>query len=149
MSKKYKAKNLESLYFITLTIVDWIDLFIHPEYKHIIIDSLSFCQTYKGLQIFAYVLMTSHLHLIVKTKDGINLSDIIRDFKSHTSKKLIEVIKEQPESRKEWLLDKFNTAAAKIKRNSKYKIWQDGYHPIELSDNKIIEQKLITCTIIR
>ena len=142
MSEKYKARNPENLYFVTLTIVDWIDLFIRPEYKHIITDSLGFCQLNKGLQIFAYVLMTSHLHLIVRTKENISLSDIIRDFKSHTSKKLIEAIKDQPESRRDWLLDKFNTAAVKIKRNSKYKVWQDGFHPIELYDNAIIEQKL-------
>lgn len=30
-------------YFITLTVVDWVDVFTRPIYKHIVIDSLLYC----------------------------------------------------------------------------------------------------------
>lgn len=33
MSHKYKAKYLGELYFITVTIVDWVDLLTRPIYK--------------------------------------------------------------------------------------------------------------------
>ena len=141
MSEKYKAKNPEGIYFITLTVVDWVDLFIRPEYKHILIDSLNFCLQNKGLIIHAYVIMSSHLHLIVSTKSG-NLPEIIRDFKRYTNIKLIEAIKEYPESRREWMLKKFEYAAIRIRRNNQYKIWKDGYHPVELVNNKMIDQRL-------
>ncbi|WP_345961059.1 hypothetical protein [Flavobacterium yafengii] len=49
--------------------------------------------------------MTSHIHLIVTAFDG-ELQNVVRDFKKFTSKKLIEAIKEYPESRREWLLRK-------------------------------------------
>lgn len=142
MSERYKVKDTDGIYFITITIIDWIDLLIRPAYKHIIIDSLMYCQHNKGLIIYAYVIMSSHLHLIAGTSKEVKLPDIIRDFKRYTSLKLIEALNEYPESRREWLLEKFSEAAGKINRVHKYKIWQNGFHPVELSDNIMIRQRL-------
>jgi len=69
------------LYFLTLTVVDWVDVFTRPIYKHILIDSLRHCQQHKGLEISAWVIMTNHLHLIAAAKAN-DLSDILRDFKT-------------------------------------------------------------------
>ncbi len=85
--------------------------------------------------------MSSHIHLIVSTTDK-PLPDIIRDFKTHTSKKLIELIKRIPESRREWMLKKFAFEANRNTRGTNYKLWQDGFHPIHLSTNKMIDQRL-------
>ena len=41
------------VYFVTDTVVDWVDIFSRPIYKHIIIDSLQYCQKEKGLIIYA------------------------------------------------------------------------------------------------
>jgi putative transposase len=60
MSEKYKAKQIGELYFITVTVVDWVDLFTRPIYKEVIIDSLKYCQQAKGLNIHAYVIMPNH-----------------------------------------------------------------------------------------
>ncbi len=60
--------------------------------------------------------MSNHIHLIVKAKEGYRISDILRDFKKHTSKKMQEAILTGPESRKEWLLDKFAFEARKTGR---------------------------------
>ena len=57
------------LYFTTTTVVDWMDVFTRPQYKHIIIDSLKYCQANKGLDIYAWVLMTNHLHMIIGMRD--------------------------------------------------------------------------------
>ena len=53
------------LYFITSTVVDWMDVFTRPVYKQIIVESLRYCQAQKGLDIYAWVLMTNHLHLLL------------------------------------------------------------------------------------
>lgn len=29
---------LDELYFITTTVVDWVDIFVRPKYKHIILE---------------------------------------------------------------------------------------------------------------
>ena len=142
MSEKYKVRNPEGLYFITLTIVDWIDIFTRPVYKQIIIDSLKYCIHNKGLELYAYVIMPSHIHLIVSSGHGFELSETIKDFKKYTSKKIVQCIKEYSESRREWILEKFSFAADKIKRGVNYKLWQDGFHPVELDTNAIIDQRL-------
>ncbi len=68
-------------YFITITTIGWIDVFTRVNQKQAIINSLKYCQVNKGLEIFAYCLMPSHLHLICSAKEGLILADIMRDFK--------------------------------------------------------------------
>ena len=57
----------KELYFTTSTVVDWMDVFTRPVYKHIILESLRCCQQHKDLDIYAWVLMTNHLHMLVGT----------------------------------------------------------------------------------
>jgi REP element-mobilizing transposase RayT len=142
MSTKYKAANVDSAYFITITTVNWVDLFTRQNHKDLIIESLKHCQKEKGLEIYAYVLMPSHLHLMCRAINENQLSDIIRDFKKYTAKALIKQIKEEPESRREWLLELFSKACANLSREQKYKVWQDGYHAKELFSNDFIYEKL-------
>ena len=103
MSRKYKIRNSEGIYFISFSVVYWIDVFIRNEYKNIFIESLKYCQENKGLRVHAWVIMTSHVHLIVSTEKD-KLEGIIRDFKSFTSRKLKEAIKDNiQESRRDWI----------------------------------------------
>jgi len=80
------------VYFVTDTVVDWVDIFSRPVYKHIIIDSLQYCQKEKGLIIYAWVLMTNHMHMIVGSSGENRVSDILRDFKKFKSKEIIHVL---------------------------------------------------------
>ena len=141
MSEKYKVVDSSRPTFITITVVDWVDLFIRRRYFKLLDDSINHCIRKKGLVVHAYVYMSSHIHLIVTTKQD-NLPEIIRDFKKFTTKELVNLIKEAGESRKEWLLNKFGFAADRIKRNSNYKIWKDGFHPVLLDTNKKISQRV-------
>ncbi|WP_405376948.1 REP-associated tyrosine transposase [Nonlabens sp. Asnod3-A02] len=128
MSERYKVKDQEENYFITLTVVKWIDIFTRDRYIHVLEDSLNHCIKEKGLIVYPYVIMPSHVHMIVGTT-GKPINDIIRDLKKFTSKKIIVAINEPGESRKEWLLGTFSFLADKSKRHSNYKVWQDGFHP--------------------
>ena len=87
--------------------------------------------------------MHSHLHLLCRAEEGYKLADIIRDFKKYTSKKIVATIKEEPESRREWMLLYFKEACKHLKRNQKYKVWQDGYHAEVVYSNDFIKQKLL------
>lgn len=72
-------------------------------YIGISIDSIRYCQENKDLELFAWVLMTNHLHLIIRAKAGFTLSDIMLDRKKITSKRIVAAIKEHnSESRKEF-----------------------------------------------
>ena len=68
MSRNYKIRGQEKLYFISFATVNWIDVFIRREYKDIVVDSLNFCVENKGLQIYAWCIISSHVHLIIGTK---------------------------------------------------------------------------------
>ncbi len=101
MSDKYNFTNhQQGIYFVTLTVVEWIDLFTRKELRILITDSLNYCIKKKGLIVPAWVIMPSHVHMIISAQDGFELSDIMRDFKKHTSKKAIEKIKEIGKSRR-------------------------------------------------
>ncbi len=142
MSHQYKARNPEGLYFLTCTAVDWIDVFTRASYKLEIVRSLQYCQQHKGLLLYAWCLMPSHLHLIAGAKEGVALADIIRDFKKFTARSILNLIQKEPESRREWLLQRFRYAGTHLQRVTNYKFWQDGYHPIELTSNVMQQQKL-------
>ncbi len=143
MAFKYSIRDPHDIYFITSTIVEWIDLFTRKEYCNSIIDSLMYCHQHKGLNIHAWCLMPSHLHLIASAqKDGPSLSDIMRDFKKFTSKKIINEIEQINESRRKWLLDKFEFAGRYNTKIKDYKVWQDGYHPIACISSPFLKQKL-------
>lgn len=82
------------------------------------------------------------MHLIARAKDNYKLSDILRDFKKHTSKQIIKLIQEEPESRKEWLLQVMAEHGKNNDKNKTYQLWRNDNHPIELHSNEVIKQKL-------
>ncbi|MEM6526474.1 MAG: transposase [Bacteroidota bacterium] len=143
MGRKYAIRNQNAIYFITCTVVNWIELFTRGEYRKVVIESLKYYQLHKGLNVHAYCIMTSHIHLILSAEDGYDLSSIIRDFKSYTSTQLKKSIEESPkESRESWLIWMFERAGKKNKRNSIFQLWQQHNHPIELNTNEIMNQRL-------
>jgi len=143
VSRTYKFANPEGLYYITFATVWWVDVFTRPQYKNILVESLSYCRKEKGLELFAYVIMTNHVHLIARAKEGFELSAIMRDFKKFTSKQILTAITENPqESRKEWMLQIFKKAGLYNSNNTNYQFWQQDNHPIELFKVETIEQKL-------
>lgn len=143
MGFKYRITANDELYFLTLTVVDWIDVFTRKELCEDLVESLKYCQLHKGLNIYAWCLMPSHLHLVVSVNEGPDtLSDVMRDFKKFTSKRIVKSITEIAESRRDWLLRHFEYAGKYNPKIKNYKFWQDGLHPIELSTFKFIEQKI-------
>jgi REP element-mobilizing transposase RayT len=123
MSTKYKATTTEECYFITITTVGWVDVFTRLNQKQNIITALKYCQENKGSEIYAYCIMTNHVHLLFKATDGFVLSDIMLDFKKFTSKKIIQLIQEETESRREWMLDYFKKACKHLKKDQQFKVY--------------------------
>src|SRR5690606_31085360 len=141
MSEKYKVIDSTVPTFITITIVDWVDLFVRPIYCNILDESLNYCIKEKALTVHAYVYMSSHIHLIVTAFDG-ELQNVVRDFKKYTSKKLKEAIKMHPESRSKLLLRKCSFEAPKTGRAKNYELWPDCFHPVILDNLEKIQQRV-------
>ena len=119
-----------------------MDLFTRQVYRDIIIDSLRYSIKEKGLRLFTYVIMSNHIHIICRSKEGYNLSGIIRDLKKFTAKQIVKTILEQNESRREWMLVIFRKAGTSNPNNKNFQVWRQDNHPIELYTASVIEQKL-------
>ena len=143
MSDKYKINEQEKAYFVTLTVVDWVDVFTRKPYKLLAVESLKFCQKRKGLEIYAWCLMTNHLHMIVKAAGNQSLSEILRDFKKFTSKAIVALLLDSPESRNEWMLNRFKYHGKYLKRIKNYKVWMDGNHAEVIFTPQFFYEKLV------
>ncbi len=139
---RYRIADQNATYFLTLTVVDWIDLFTRKEYCLAIVDSLNYCIKEKNIEVFAWVIMSSHVHLVARVKEPDNLSGVLRDFKKFTSKSIIQIMNEIGESRREWLLARFSDEANKTGRAKNYKIWRDDNHAIELGGYIDVETRV-------
>jgi len=143
VSTKYKIRNQEALHFVSFATVEWVDVFTRPSYKDVIIDSLKYCQQNKGMILYAWCLMTNHVHLLISSDGRNRQEEIIRDFKKFTSKKCLELIESNSnESRKNWMLWIFKSAGTKNINNTKHQFWRQDNHPIELDSNELMDQKL-------
>jgi len=143
MSSKYQVCDERFAHFVTFTIVNWIDVFTRNEYRNIIIESLNYCIKNKGLRVHAFCIMTNHVHLIVSAHDGFKIAFIVRDLKKHTANTLLKaIIKNDRESKREWMLWMFERTGKKNASNEKYQFWQNGYHPVELNNIALIDQRL-------
>lgn len=137
---RYHISDQQQTYFITCTIVKWVDIFTRYECKEIIVDSLNYCINIKGLKLNGWVLMSNHLHFIGRCEYPHRMSDFLRDFKKFTSKQIAATIQDIPESRREWLLDIFGFEAKRSRRADNYKIWRDDNHAIDMFDIDIYEK---------
>jgi REP element-mobilizing transposase RayT len=142
MSRKYKFRDNDKLYFISYATVYWIDVFIREEYKNIWVESTRFCQDQKGLEVYAWCLMTSHVHMIIGSESAL-LQDIIRDTKRFTSESITDAIADSnQESRKEWMMWMFERSAQLNSNNTKRQFWQQHNKPIEITSYEMMQQKL-------
>lgn len=133
----------KELYFVTSTVIDWLDVFTRPVYKHIVLESLQYCQQHKGLDIYAWVLMTNHLHAIVGLRGEGTIGDVMRDFKKFTSKSIVKAIEDnERESRKEWLLDRCWFRGANDRKVTNFKFWQDGSYVERIDSYEFYRQKV-------
>ncbi|WP_162426021.1 REP-associated tyrosine transposase [Pontibacter pudoricolor] len=142
MSRKYKFHNKEGLYFVSFAVVYWIDVFTREEYFALLTDSLDYCRVNKGMEIYAWCIMPSHVHLIFRAKAN-NPSVLLKELKTHTSKQLQKAIVEHnQESRKEWMLWLMERAGLKNSNVKHRQFWQQHNKPIELWSAAVIDQKI-------
>jgi putative transposase len=128
-------------YFATCTIVEWLPVFVWRPYFNLIIESLKHLRTHKGVQLNAYVIMPTHLHLILWPNPGINLSDVLRDFKRYTSRAISTQL--EADHRHHFL--RIMAAAkptGKGRETARYRVWQEGSHPEAIYSETFFRQKL-------
>lgn len=136
--RPYAITTEAEYYFCTDTIVGWQHVFTSPEFFQAIIESFKYCRQEKGLRIHGYVIMTNHVHSILSSGEK-NLSEILRDYKHYTSRKISSLLREGGNRS---LVKYFSTAAEFVAKGNEYKIWQSGSHAEAITGDKFFRQKL-------
>jgi len=142
MSRNYKFHNPTAAYFVSFAVVEWLDVFTRNEYKNILIDNLHFYQN-QGMEIYAWCIMTNHVHLVFRSVNDVKPEVLLGNFKRFTSKAIVKAILNNPkESRKAVLMEQFEKAGAKSSNVKQYQFWRHDNKPIELWSNKVIAEKI-------
>ncbi len=135
MRSRYEVHEKHHAHFITATIVEWLPLLATSGCCDIIVRSLAFCREKKGLKIYGWVILDTHLHAIVAAPE---LSAVLRDFKSFTAKELLAQVEQEGRA---WLLNQLSYYRAAHKA-TRHQIWQEGSHPQAIVGDEMMEQKL-------
>ena len=136
MRSRYKIFNDEALYFVTSTTIEWVSIFTNEKYYNILIEAIKFYQTKSKLEIFAYVILPNHFHLILRSKELINIMKLIKMYSAK------EIIKQLTEDRKNQILELLRLSKKNYKTQSNYQVWQEGYKPKEILSDKMLRQKI-------
>jgi REP element-mobilizing transposase RayT len=116
-------------------------VFSRKSYRDCTIECLDYCVKNKGMILYGYVIMSNHIHMITQSNES-NLSDLVRDFKKFTAKTILNKIQNEPESRREWMLERFQKATESHTRNKNYQFWQYGNHAEEIYTEHFLWSKL-------
>jgi putative transposase len=135
MRTKYHIFDKEAIYFVTSTIVDWIEIFNNDNYFNLLIDSFEFRKKNENMRLFAYVIMKDHFHAIISSND---LRKTITYIKSYTAKKILELLEIENNFTQ---LNKLKNAKLEYKNRSNYQVWQEGYHPQQILSMNMFRQK--------
>jgi REP element-mobilizing transposase RayT len=126
-SVRVNKNNKSGYYFVTLTVKNWYYLFDRHDRWQIIADSLTYCISFKQLNLYSFVFMLNHVHLIFFSPDA---AGFIRDFKKFTAKALRKNI----ESTEPTILKLFI-------ENNEYQFWQKTNLPLLIESEKFMLQK--------
>jgi len=135
-SLRIAKENENTVHFLTITTIAWLDVFTSEKYFDILISSLKFCQRNKGLLLYEFVFMTNHIHLICATREGFLLSQVISDFKKHTTHEILKLVKEDNRKYLLWILKN----SFMKKESAKLQLWQSNNHP-KVMEGDVVFQK--------
>jgi len=130
------AQNMP--HFITLTVIEWIDIFTKPEYFKTITDSLTYCRKNKGLKVYEYVIMSNHMHIIIGTPDDDNLVQVLSDFKKHTKREIWKLLEKD---NRHYIVNILNNSYHKKKGYVK-QIWQRENYPERINSETFMLTKV-------
>lgn len=135
MKWKEKIYDEGACYFTTFNIVDWVDVFIRPVYKQTVVHTLNYFIETRKITVYSWCLMSNHLHLLAAPVQG-SMAELEKDFKSFTTKKILEAIDTEPEIRKQWMMERFENFGNILGLNKKYHVWQNCSSPLYIDLKK-------------
>jgi REP element-mobilizing transposase RayT len=136
--ERYRIHPEASVYYLTYSVVEWLPVFVSGPSCKIVTDSLAFCHREKHLRINAFVVMPTHMHLIVfdAELDTERLARSLADFRKYTGRQLSDYCSRHgPKCLLQTLRDQ---AIADCER----RFWQPSRHPEAIQGERFWQQKL-------
>jgi REP element-mobilizing transposase RayT len=136
---KICKSDTNGVYFLTVTVIEWIDIFTKPKYFDLLKNTFQFCIEKKGLELYEYVFMTNHIHFIAgSSASSAGLDSIVRDFKKYTTHRMKDLLKEESRSYISTLLR--NSYSRKDAVG--FQIWQSGNYPEFIETDEFRNSKI-------
>lgn len=129
--------NPDFLYFITTTTEQHRRIFRRESIIRIILDSLHFLRTSNRLELFCFVVMPNHIHLIGKFSREHPMSAFMHDFKRHAARQIIRQLMAEGISAELEVLQGMNTHD-----DQQYKVWEDSYDARDVFTPEFLWQKM-------
>ena len=134
MFRRNKYEGEDHCYFSTYQTVDWVDVFIRPVYKQVVVHTLNHFIKSKGLVVYSWCLMSHHLHLLAESHDC-PMAELEKEFKLFTTRQILEAIDTEPEIRRDWMLKRFESLRNRLGLKKKYYLWQNSSNPLHVDLN--------------
>ncbi|MFQ5798780.1 MAG: transposase, partial [Bacteroidota bacterium] len=133
---RYRFIENNQPHFLTCTTVNWLPLLTDEPIVRIILQSLQFLLDRGRLELYAYVIMKSHLHMIASSK---SLSNEVRKFKSFTAREIIDYFNESGSIE---TLEKLRRYKLRHKGDRTHQLWQEGSHPELIQSPEMMREKI-------
>jgi putative transposase len=120
--------------FYTATILNWQHVLEDDKYKDIIVESLQFCVKENKVKLYAFVIMSNHIHLVWQQIPPTTKVKLQHSFMTFTAQK----IKEHLQKHNPTLLEAFRVDA----KDRMYQIWERNPLAVDLFTPKVFHQKI-------
>jgi len=120
--------------FFTAAILEWKPLLKEDEFKDIIIDSLLFLKNEKSIEVYSFVIMPNHIHLIWQIQDGFKRENIQMRFLRFTAQQMKFRLIDTSDSR----LQDFQVNIS----DRQYQFWERNALSVDLWSEKVFMQKM-------
>ncbi len=125
--------EMGAMYFWTATINNWQRLLEAEEYKKIIINSLNYLSDVGKIDVYAFVIMPNHIHLIWRVKELNGKETCQGSFLKYTAHEFKKQIIKEGKGLNNYLVNA---------SNKKHEFWQRDSLAISLFTEKVAYQKL-------
>lgn len=128
----------EHLYFVTTSAVQHRHLFQRDISKRLMVDILDCMRLRQRLQLYAFVIMPIHVHLIVQCRAEDPLADVVRDLKKQIADRLI---RQYRVGGNRAALEILASAVTRVGKQ-RHKVWEDGYQAKDVFTPEFLRQKM-------
>jgi len=128
----------EHLYFITTSASQRAHHFHRDVIKRILLDSLNTGRILGQYNLFAFVIMPNHIHIIIRCLGEFTPGDVVREYKKATSNLIIRHLEAEGNHR---TLAAF-ASGVKHPQKQKYAVWESEYQAKNIFTPEFLSQKI-------